>query len=51
VDVFALLVLAVIAAAAIFRLRYTYRKSTMNLNKGEAIRRKLEELRKKKDED
>jgi hypothetical protein len=45
-----LLLLAVIAVTVIYRLRYTYRNSTMNRNKGEAIQRKLEELRKKKDE-
>ncbi|WP_156157815.1 hypothetical protein [Gordoniibacillus kamchatkensis] len=50
-DAFALLVLAVIAVTAIYRLRFTYRRSTMNRNKGDAIRRKLEELRKKRDEE
>lgn len=50
-DAFALIVLAVIAVSGIYRLLYTYRKSKMNRNKGDEIRRKLEELRKKRDEE
>jgi hypothetical protein len=45
------LALVLIGLTVIFRIRHTIRKSRMGKNKGERINTKLEELRKKRDEE
>jgi hypothetical protein len=45
------ILLAAVAVTVIYRLRSTYRKSRINFAKEEEIRRKLRELRKKRDEE
>lgn len=50
-DRFTLLMLIVLIMIFILRFRHAYRKSKRNMNKGDQIQRKLEELRKKRDEE
>ncbi|MCD1259824.1 hypothetical protein B5M42_013370 [Paenibacillus athensensis] len=50
-DKFVLMAIALGVVAVIFRLRGAYRKSRMNMDKGAQIAKKLEELRKKRDEE
>jgi hypothetical protein len=45
------LALVLIGLTVIFRIRHTIRKSRMGRSKGERIHTKLEELRKKRDEE
>jgi hypothetical protein len=44
-------VLAILVFLALFRFRHSLRKSRVNRNRGDEIRRNLEELRKKRDEE
>jgi len=50
-DTLTLAVIAAIAAIALYRLLHTYRKARQNRARGEQIRQKLAELRKKRDEE
>jgi hypothetical protein len=50
-DTLSFMVIAAIVVIALYRLLYTYRKAKMNRSQGEQIQRKLERLRKKRDED
>ncbi|MNI45830.1 hypothetical protein D3C73_1002700 [compost metagenome] len=50
-DAITLIVLLVIGMIALIRFRYSYRQSKMNMDKGEQIQKKLQELQKKRDED
>lgn len=45
------IMIGVLALWILLRLRYSLRKSRKNLNKGEEIQRKLQLLRKKRDEE
>lgn len=51
VDTLSFIVIAAIAAIALYRLLYTYRKAKLNRDRGDRIQRELERLRKKRDED
>ncbi|MFC0214387.1 hypothetical protein ACFFK0_18300 [Paenibacillus chartarius] len=49
-DRIEIIIIAVIVVTVIFRLRHTFRRSTMNRSRESDIQRKLEQLRKKRDE-
>jgi len=50
-DKFVIIAVALAVVSVIFRLRSAYRKSRINVDKGAQIAKKLEELRKKRDEE
>lgn len=50
-DTLTLAVIAAIAAIALYRLLHTYGRARQNRDRGEQIRQKLAELRKKRDEE
>ncbi|MEW9700671.1 hypothetical protein [Paenibacillus sp. SI8] len=50
-DSFAILLLAAVAVFLILRLRQSFRKTRGQLDKTEEIQHKLEQLRKKRDEE